>query len=52
MLRIYLRRSADLDAARSVVEDRLLESGDDVVWLRSDICRADLDIEIEATVVG
>jgi hypothetical protein len=52
MLRIYLRRSADLDLARALVEDRLLESGDDVVWLRSDICRADLDIEIDATVVG
>lgn len=51
MLRIYLRRSADLDAVRPLVEDRLVESGDDVVWLRSDICRADLDIEIEATLV-
>jgi enamine deaminase RidA (YjgF/YER057c/UK114 family) len=50
--RIYLRRPADLEAARTMVEDGLLEPGDDVVWLKADICRSDLDIEIDATVIG
>lgn len=52
MFRIYLRRSSDLELARATVEGRLLDPADSAVWLQSDICRADLGIEIDATVVG
>ena len=49
--KVYLRNVADLAAARAELEARLLRDGDRVCWLHSDICRAALKIEIEATVV-
>lgn len=49
--KVYLRHAADLAAARARLEGVLLNAGDRVIWLRSDICRAELLIEIEATVV-
>ncbi len=49
--KIYLRHATDLAAARAALDDALLRPGDRVTWLRSDICRAELLIEIEATVI-
>jgi chorismate lyase/3-hydroxybenzoate synthase len=50
--KIYLRHAADLPAARAALEGSLLSAGDEVIWLRADICRAALRIEIEATLRG
>lgn len=50
--KIYLRKPDDLAAARALLEGTLLLAGDRVTWLQADICRADLLIEIEATVVA
>lgn len=47
--KIYLRRAEDLLAARSQLEGSLLRPTDRVTWLRADICRSALNIEIEAT---
>jgi hypothetical protein len=49
--KIYLRKAEDLLAARQLLEGPLLQPTDRVTWLRSDICRAALNIEIEATLV-
>ncbi len=49
--KVYLRHARDLAAAKAKLEGALLREGDRVVWLRSDICRAELMIEVEATVV-
>ena len=45
-LKVYLRHVGD----RAVIEARLLEAGfcQPVAWLQSDVCRAELDVEIEA----
>jgi len=50
--KIYLRRAADIADAKALLEGKLVFPGDHVTWLRSDICRAELDIEIEATLRG
>ena len=47
--KVYLRRAGDLAEAKARLEGALVFPGDRVTWLRSDICRAELDIEIEAT---
>ncbi|HEU5078275.1 MAG TPA: hypothetical protein VFT72_03645 [Opitutaceae bacterium] len=49
--KVYLRNAADLLPARALLEGTLLQPADRVTWLRSDICRAALNIEIEATLV-
>jgi chorismate lyase/3-hydroxybenzoate synthase len=50
--KIYLRRAADLLAAQARLAGVLLGPNDRVIWLEADLCRAELDIEIEATLVG
>ena len=50
--KVYLRHAADLPAVRAVLERELLESADAVSYLRSDICRRELNVEIEATLMG
>lgn len=50
-LKIYLRDAAELGAVRAALEARLLRPTDRVSWLHSDICRAALKLEIEATVI-
>jgi len=50
--KVYLRRAEDLLLARSLLEGPLLVAADRVTWLRSDICRSALNIEIEATLVS
>lgn len=48
----YLRHAADLASVRERLERDLFQPGDRVIYLRADICRAALDVEIEATLVG
>jgi hypothetical protein len=50
--KIYLRHAGDLAAVRSALEAALLQPGDRVTYLRADICRAALNLEIEAALVG
>lgn len=49
--KIYLRSATDLTAVAAVLEDGWLRASDRVTWLHADICRSDLAIEIEVTVV-
>lgn len=49
--KVYLRREADFAAARERLDRSLFRAGDRVLWLHADICRAELLIEVEATVV-
>ncbi|HEY0945163.1 MAG TPA: hypothetical protein VGD81_07835 [Opitutaceae bacterium] len=51
-VKIYLRRAADYAAVSRELAASLLRPGDQVSYLRSDICRAALNVEIEATIVG
>jgi hypothetical protein len=50
--KIYLRRAGDLAAVRTALEAALLQPGDRVTYLRADICRAALNLEIEVALVG
>jgi chorismate lyase/3-hydroxybenzoate synthase len=47
--KVYLRRASDLAATTTALERSLLSPVDRVTYLRADICRAALDVEIEAT---
>ncbi len=47
--KVYLRNADDLPAVRAALERELLAPTDRVSYLRSDICRRELDVEIEAT---
>lgn len=49
--KVYLRQAGHLAAAKAVLEESLFREGDRVAWVRADICRAELLIEIEATVL-
>jgi chorismate lyase/3-hydroxybenzoate synthase len=49
--KVYLRNAEDLAATRAALTVRLLRPADRVAWLRSDICRSALKLEIEATVI-
>ena len=46
---IYLRHPSDLQVVQQMVQNNFAAS-DRLIYLHSDICRADLDIEIEATI--
>jgi enamine deaminase RidA (YjgF/YER057c/UK114 family) len=50
--KVYLRHAADLALARARLEADLFQPGDKVVWLQANLCRAELRIEIEQTLVG
>jgi chorismate lyase / 3-hydroxybenzoate synthase len=50
--KVYLRHAGDFDIARTHLERSLLGPTDKVTYLRSDICRAALRVEIEATLVS
>ena len=50
--KVYLRHAADFPPIERAVRERLLVAGDHVSFLRADICRAELRIEIEATLIG
>ena len=49
--KVYVRHAADFETVRAALAARLFRAGDQVCWLRSDICRAELMFEVEATVV-
>jgi hypothetical protein len=48
--KVYLRHAADQARAAAVLQERLLIESDQVTYLRADICRAALVVEIEATI--
>jgi chorismate lyase / 3-hydroxybenzoate synthase len=50
--KVYLRRSADQPLVAATLEERLLRSSDRVCYLRADICRRKLLVEIEASLFG
>jgi len=50
--KIYLRNTGDHAYAEGALAGRLLRPDDRVTWLHSDICRAALMIEVEATLVS
>lgn len=47
--KVYLRHAADQPRVAARLEECLLQPGDAVSYLRADICRAELNVEIEAT---
>lgn len=47
----YLRRVEDFPLVASLLRKQLICPGDQTVYLQADICRSDLMVEIEATVV-
>ncbi len=47
--KVYLRHVEDQPEAETALTKRLLRTGDQVSYVQSDICRAALNIEIEAT---
>lgn len=49
--KVYVRHVRDTDAVRTRLEQQLVRPTDIVTYLHSDICRAALNIEIEATVM-
>jgi hypothetical protein len=50
--KVYLRHGADLPKTQARLEECLFRSGDRVVWLQTDLCRAALNVEIEATLAA
>ena len=50
--KVYLRHASDLPEVTARLDERLLGQGDQVSYLHADICRADLNVEIEATLLG
>jgi chorismate lyase/3-hydroxybenzoate synthase len=50
-LRVYLRRDADLGAARAALADAGF-APDRISWLRGDVCRRELDVELEGVFVA
>ena len=50
--KVYLRHGADLTAVAGQLERALLRPDDVVSYLRADICRRELNVEIEATIVN
>lgn len=49
--KVYLRHAADFAATRTHLERTLLQPSDAVIYLQADICRAALNVEVEATIV-
>ena len=50
--KVYLRHVADLSEVQSRLGQSLLKPSDHVIYLQADICRAELIVEIEATLLG
>jgi enamine deaminase RidA (YjgF/YER057c/UK114 family) len=48
--KVYLRHSADISAVQRVLERELFRPSDHVTYVRSDICRRALTVEIEAQI--
>lgn len=50
--KIYVRHAAEQAAIAAQLEGALLAPGDEATYVRADICRAELSVEIEATLLG
>lgn len=50
--KVYVRHAADQALVESMLQERLLTEADRVSYVQSDICRASLLVEIEATIFG
>ncbi len=50
--KVYLRHAADLPAVKARLQGTLLQPGDHVLWLEAGVCRAELNVEIEATLMA
>ena len=50
--KVYVRHAADLKAVQSRLERGLLHPADRTIYLQADICRADLLVEIEVTLLS
>ena len=50
--KVYVRDAGDVTAVQARLERSLLRPMDHVIYLRADICRAELVVEIEATLVS
>ena len=50
--KVYIRHAVDLAKVKQELECTLFVASDKVSYLRSDICRAELNLEIEATLIG
>jgi enamine deaminase RidA (YjgF/YER057c/UK114 family) len=50
--KVYLRHAADWAAVKAALEGTLLAPADTVSYLRADVCRRELNVEIEATLMG
>ena len=48
MVKVYVRRAADLRAVRQDLERHLLLRGETATYLHADLCRSDLLVEVEA----
>ena len=51
-LKIYLRCADDFADVSGILTEEMIRPGDHVTFLRADLCRAELNVEIEATVIG
>lgn len=49
-IKVYLRHADDLPLVRPRLEAAFVRPGDSVSYLRSDICRRELDLEIEVSI--
>jgi|CZKI01.1.fsa_nt_gi chorismate lyase/3-hydroxybenzoate synthase len=50
--KVYLRRAADQPLVAATLEKRFLSKMDRVSYFRADLCRTELRVEIEASLVG
>jgi len=50
--KIYIRNKADFSSVKQALERNFLSAADKVSYLRADICRTELNLEIEVTVLG
>ena len=50
--KVYVRHAADQALVESILQERLLTDTDRVSYVQSDICRAALLVEIEASLFG
>ncbi|MEX2044087.1 MAG: hypothetical protein WD941_01965 [Opitutus sp.] len=50
--KLYVRHAADQPLVAGILEERLLVNTDRVSYLRADICRASLLVEVDATIFG
>jgi enamine deaminase RidA (YjgF/YER057c/UK114 family) len=51
-VKVYIRHASDLGLVAGYLSNHLLGDGDKVSYLRSDICRSDLNVEVEITVLN